>query len=255
MKAAAAGILTPQTDPVCGMLVDEGKAEASGRTGSYHGQTYYFCSDNCKRRFEASPAKYVPEAPPSSSATAREPAPPPGAVHRGNRDGGAREAGSLPRTPEPDAPPADPGAAEAAPIETSARTEADLEPGTSADPACGDIVEIEWATASGLKLEYKGRTYYFVSKECKDQFEGQPEQYAGEEVAGTPAAVGPPSATTKTPAASTQVRDPVCGMEIDETEARAAGRTSEHGGRTYAFCSELCKERFDKDPARYAAMP
>jgi YHS domain-containing protein len=29
-----------------------------------------------------------------------------------------------------------------------------------------------------LKLEYEGRTYYFVSKECKDDFEREPERYA-----------------------------------------------------------------------------
>jgi RND family efflux transporter MFP subunit len=178
MKAAAAGILTPETDPVCGMQVDQGKSEASGRTGSYQGRSYYFCSDNCKRRFEASPEKYVAEASPSSTATAREPPPPPGAVHHGNGDGGTREAGSLPRTPQPDAPPAGPGAAEAEPTPPSANAEAELEPGTSADPACGDIVEMASATAAGLTLEYKGRTYYFVTKECKEQFESQPEQYA-----------------------------------------------------------------------------
>lgn len=42
-------------DPVCWMHVDrnpELKAEHSG-------QTYYFCSQKCKREFEKSPEKYL----------------------------------------------------------------------------------------------------------------------------------------------------------------------------------------------------
>ena len=180
MKAAAAGIFTPQTDPVCGMQVDQGKSEASGRTASYRGQAYYFCSESCKRRFEASPAACIPQAPLASSATAWEPPPCPGAAHRGSRDG-TRKTGSLPQPPRAEAPPASLSASEAEPIQPPAETEAELEPGTRADPACGDIVEIEWATAAGLKLEYKGRTYYFASKECKDQFDKDPARYAAQQ--------------------------------------------------------------------------
>jgi YHS domain-containing protein len=43
-------------------------------------------------------------------------------------------------------------------------------------------------------------------------------------------------------------RDPVCGMKIDEDEA---AETSEYLGEEYYFCSEECKEEFDKDPARF----
>ena len=43
--------------------------------------------------------------------------------------------------------------------------------------------------------------------------------------------------------------DPVCGMQVEEQTA--AGK-SEHDGETYYFCSPGCKERFDRDPARYA---
>jgi RND family efflux transporter MFP subunit len=45
-------------------------------------------------------------------------------------------------------------------------------------------------------------------------------------------------------------RDPVCGMEVDEREARDAGRTSDDRGRTYFFCSMGCKRQFDQAPAR-----
>ncbi len=44
--------------------------------------------------------------------------------------------------------------------------------------------------------------------------------------------------------------DPVCGMTVDP--ANAAG-SSVHGGHTFWFCSPGCKQRFDADPATYAA--
>jgi Cu+-exporting ATPase len=44
--------------------------------------------------------------------------------------------------------------------------------------------------------------------------------------------------------------DPVCGMEVDEKHAAA---TSSYEGKTYYFCSQSCKERFDKSPEKYLA--
>lgn len=43
-------------DPVCGMEIDP--KEAAG-TSEYHGQTYYFCSEHCKKAFDKEPEKYV----------------------------------------------------------------------------------------------------------------------------------------------------------------------------------------------------
>jgi YHS domain-containing protein len=48
---------------------------------------------------------------------------------------------------------------------------------THIDPVCA--MEIEEKTAS-QKLNYAGRTYYFCGKECKEEFEGNPEDYAYE---------------------------------------------------------------------------
>jgi len=48
----------------------------------------------------------------------------------------------------------------------------------------------------------------------------------------------------------TMVRDPVCGMEVDEA---SAGATAVYHGKTYSFCSEACKTTFEKDPGKYAA--
>jgi Cu+-exporting ATPase len=42
--------------------------------------------------------------------------------------------------------------------------------------------------------------------------------------------------------------DPVCGMEVNLSEA--AG-TSEYNGKTYYFCAPGCKRSFDKDPEKY----
>jgi YHS domain-containing protein len=44
------------TDPVCGMKVDEKKA---GATSSYQGQTYHFCSQECKQKFDKSPQQFA----------------------------------------------------------------------------------------------------------------------------------------------------------------------------------------------------
>ncbi|MGQ9634659.1 MAG: YHS domain-containing protein [Bryobacteraceae bacterium] len=43
-------------DPVCGMQIDP--AKAAGKS-EYKGQTFYFCSDHCKRKFDAAPESYV----------------------------------------------------------------------------------------------------------------------------------------------------------------------------------------------------
>ena len=44
--------------------------------------------------------------------------------------------------------------------------------------------------------------------------------------------------------------DPVCGMQVEKSSAPAR---SSAAGRGYWFCSDHCCERFDHDPARFAA--
>jgi Cu(I)/Ag(I) efflux system membrane fusion protein len=46
-------------------------------------------------------------------------------------------------------------------------------------------------------------------------------------------------------------RDPVCGREISPRKAEKAGLAVGHGGRTYYFDSEACRQQFQKDPQRY----
>ena len=48
---------------------------------------------------------------------------------------------------------------------------------------------------------------------------------------------------------SHQVRDPVCGAQMNEQDA-AAKTTFQ--GREYHFCSEECKDKFDRSPKQYA---
>ena len=46
-----------------------------------------------------------------------------------------------------------------------------------------------------------------------------------------------------------KVKDPVCGMTIEEKDAAA---TFAYQGKMYHFCSTSCKEKFEKDPEVYA---
>jgi Cu(I)/Ag(I) efflux system membrane fusion protein len=50
---------------------------------------------------------------------------------------------------------------------------------------------------------------------------------------------------------SAAAKDPVCGMELDVTKAKEAGRASEIAGHPYYFCSETCKRKFTEESTRY----
>lgn len=55
-------------DPVCNMEIDP--RESLGKS-EYRGVTYYFCSETCKRDFDADPQKYLgAEAPAAEAAPA-----------------------------------------------------------------------------------------------------------------------------------------------------------------------------------------
>src|SRR3546814_12971982 len=49
--------LETDTDTVCGKVVDPARAKPS----VYDGYVYYFCSRNCRERFEADPRSYMAE--------------------------------------------------------------------------------------------------------------------------------------------------------------------------------------------------
>jgi Cu+-exporting ATPase len=47
-------------DPVCGIHVDERAAKPEEEyTSQYSDQTFYFCSNDCKETFDATPAQYA----------------------------------------------------------------------------------------------------------------------------------------------------------------------------------------------------
>lgn len=43
-------------DPVCGMMVNPDKAAGKSE---FKGQTYYFCSADCKSQFDGDPGKFT----------------------------------------------------------------------------------------------------------------------------------------------------------------------------------------------------
>jgi Cu+-exporting ATPase len=47
--------------------------------------------------------------------------------------------------------------------------------------------------------------------------------------------------------------DPVCGMQVDTTQAAEKGLTADHNGVTYYFCGKGCMLDFKEDPEPYFA--
>ncbi len=49
-------------DPVCGVHVDDKAAELTDQYVSlYGGESFYFCSEDCQRKFEETPEHYARE--------------------------------------------------------------------------------------------------------------------------------------------------------------------------------------------------
>lgn len=65
-----------------------------------------------------------------------------------------------------------------------------------------------------------------------------------------PAGGGEPADTRGEPSAGGEpvTVDPVCRMEVAAGEAAA---TAEHDGTAYCFCSDGCRRRFEREPARF----
>jgi P-type Cu+ transporter len=60
------------TDPVCGMTFDSSQAEAQAM---YKGKAYYFCSNDCRKTFEANPKEFVGKEPVQTPPVEDEPIP------------------------------------------------------------------------------------------------------------------------------------------------------------------------------------
>jgi Cu(I)/Ag(I) efflux system membrane fusion protein len=60
LELAAAGMTENiSQDPVCGLQVSVKKAVQSGRKSVYEGKAYYFCTDECRAKFDENPGKYA----------------------------------------------------------------------------------------------------------------------------------------------------------------------------------------------------
>jgi len=118
------------------------------------------------------------------------------------------------------------------------------------DPVCGLNVDESMAKAAGFQSTYKNQTYYFCSAGCKQHFEKNPERYGARPGGIQEAASSEPTDRGHDTEAA-RTKDLVCGHELDEARAKAAGLTSTYKGKTYYFCSYSCNKQFDKDPERY----
>jgi Cu(I)/Ag(I) efflux system membrane fusion protein len=121
------------------------------------------------------------------------------------------------------------------PAPVVARTAAPSRDHVVVDPVCGRTVDPK---TTMLMSVLNGRTYYFCSETCKAAFD---------RVKGAQS-IAPAEPITKPPTDGMTV-DPVCGMSVDSTKPGAFKSVLE--GKTYYFCSESCKETFDKDPRAY----
>jgi RND family efflux transporter MFP subunit len=142
------------------------------------------------------------------------------------------------------------------------------------DPVCGMHVDEGKAKAAGKTVDHGGKTYYFCSDECVGKFRKEPAKYlkqastpakkempkqapmahGGHEKGTASAAAGAPKEDASAESDDLPI-DPVCGMVVDPMTARAANRVSEHKGKTYYFCADMCKKRFDANPGAFLAKP
>jgi Cu(I)/Ag(I) efflux system membrane fusion protein len=176
MKAASAGITTAEKDPICGMDVDQARAKADGKTTTYKGSTFYFCSDQCKKTFDSNPAKYgTGQAPPP--AENQPPDAGPLAALKPLRVQGLEGEPATTATPVAwSRPPVVGMAGGLSAIEAVQLTDG-KKPSVVVDPACGTVVLTEEAVKGGLMSEYLGITRYFSSKACKESFDREPGKF------------------------------------------------------------------------------
>ena len=129
------------------------------------------------------------------------------------------------------------------------------------DPVCGMGVNPRKARFQG---DYKGQNYYFCSADCKAKFAADPGKYlqARLNVVNDKPEIEPHHSASnmqkskehdsreKTKDSGTAV-DPVCGMEVNIGKPGAL--KAEYQGKTYYFCNPMCRESFQKNPAKYAS--
>ncbi len=100
------------------------------------------------------------------------------------------------------------------------------------DPVCQMNVEAESAAGQSI---YNGKTYYFCSKYCKDEFDKTPASFVNK----TDTHHGMPSSPVRV--TGEMAKDPICGMVVPKDKSI----TRVLGGRNYYFCSEGCARSYE----------
>jgi Cu+-exporting ATPase len=98
------------------------------------------------------------------------------------------------------------------------------------DPVCG----MQVTPQSPFSYEHFDKTYYFCSAHCLNQFR-------------TSLANRSHGASNVNEHATSELRDPVCGMTV----AADSKLTHSYDGKTYRFCSAHCLEKFKTEPTHY----
>jgi len=265
-------------DPVCGMEVDEGMARAAGRMSEYQGKTYFFDSDICKLVFASDGAKYAGKDTETkkmtgSPADTKEPAVPPGMVKdlvcgKVINEGQAQATGKMSQyqrqtyffdsdhckqnfDKEPERYVGKGTRAQKEPAPPAVNRTRGVPMGMLQDPVCGSPVIEATARDFGLLSAYRKTTYFFDSIQCKQNFDKKPASYVGKG-AGTQKKLGAPLSGEQTLPPGL-AKDPVSGLNVDESKAKAAGLMSEYQGQTYFFFNIYFKDNFDEEPGRYVS--
>jgi membrane fusion protein, copper/silver efflux system len=117
------------------------------------------------------------------------------------------------------------------------------------DLVCGMPVRPGQADDPALSYEHEGVVYHFCSEQCRRDFQEAPERFLRKPLAPSHS-YGAPVVSGRD-FRSSPAKDPVCACEVDASKAGGSGLTAEFLGKTFYFCSEDCKNRFQKHPERY----
>lgn len=101
---------------------------------------------------------------------------------------------------------------------------------------------------AAAKMTYQGKTYYFCSLSCKNDFEKNPDLYIQEKT--SPETKTEMTGAQSPTASSEMAKDPICGMVIRKDTAIKR----EVGGRKYYFCSESCVNAFEAPETELKSM-
>jgi P-type Cu+ transporter len=121
---------------------------------------------------------------------------------------------------------------------------------TTLDPVCG--MTVDPGTAK-FTYSHRGKAYYFCCAHCLEKFKTDPEKYLKKPASAVSSTLvtlgGPASPKRSIGEARSQVKDPVCGMDVNPSDAK---QKLVHAGETYYFCSAGCAEKFRAHPEKYA---